>query len=374
MIAIEPYTSKWEPAVAAFNERLAPQRTPVAFRFPPRCDPEWLPPREGSRIRQEYFLAIEEGTTVRGGYILKSQDFWVDGQIETISDLQLPLSEGIVDPRYAPVGIQLVVNALGRQPMIYSLGMGGLQTPFPRLLRSLKWSLFLVPFYFRVVRPSRFLRGFPLLRTNRARRFGLGILAVTGAGWVGIELVQALAGCRRRRPSICEDEPQTDFGDWMDEAWETSRTQYALAATRDRQSLESLYGNRAFPGLTFLKMTRNRRNVGWAAVLDTPMSGHRYFGDLRLGTIVDGFSAPDDAPAVIAAATRYLERRKVDLIVSNQSHRAWVHGLEVSGYLKGPSNFALALSRALAARVRLCEGRWSEFHFNRGDGDGPINL
>ena len=107
-IAIQPYTREWESAVAAFNQRLAPQRTPVFFQFPQRCVPDWLPPREGRRIRQEYFLAIEEETMVRGGYILKTQDFWVDGTVELIADLHLPLSEGIVDPRYRFVGIQLI--------------------------------------------------------------------------------------------------------------------------------------------------------------------------------------------------------------------------------------------------------------------------
>ena len=372
-IAIQPYTREWEPAVADFNQRLEPQRTPVHFQFPERCVPDWLPPREGCRIWQEYFLAIEDETTVRGGYILKTQDFWVDGRVEAISDLQLPLSEGIVNRRYTPLGIQLVLDALKRQPLLYGLGMGGLETPLPGLLRSLKWSLCLVPFFFRVVRPTRFLRGLPLLRTSATRRLGLDLLAVTGAGWLGTCLVQGLAARRMRGAAACDVEPQLGFGDWADEVWEASHPQYALVAIRDRTNLEALYG-KAFPGLIFLRMTRDRKNIGWASVLDTAMSGHRQFGNLRVGTIVDGCCTPDDAPAVIRAATSFLDQRSVDLIVSNQTHRAWVEGLRASGFLQGPSNFALALSKALAARIPSCEQRWDEFHFNRGDGDGPINL
>jgi len=373
-IVFQPYTREWEPAVAAFNQRLAPQRTPVHFQFPERCVPDWLPSREGRRIWQEYFLAIEEETTVRGGYILKTQDFWVDGNVEIVGNLQLPISEGIVDPRYSFVGVQLVSNALKRQPLLYALGMGGLETPLPRLLRTLKWSLCLVPFLFRVVRPARFLRGLPVLRTSAARRLGLDFMAVTGAGWLGTHLVQGLAARRFRRLPACVAEPQLSFGDWADEVWEASHAQYALVAIRDRNTLEALYGGNSFPGLIVLKMTRNRRDIGWAAVLDTAMSGHRQFGNLRVGSIVDGCCPPGDAPAVIRAATSFLEQRKVDLIVSNQTHRAWVEGLRASGFLQGPSNFALALSKALAARIPSCEQRWHEFHFNRGDGDGPINL
>jgi len=58
----------------------------------------------------------------------------------------------------------------------------------------------------------------------------------------------------------------------------------------------------------------------------------------------------------------------------DRTHRAWVGGLEAAGFLKGPSNFGLALSKTLAAKIPSCEQRWREFHFNRGDGDGPINL
>ena len=77
---------------------------------------------------------------------------------------------------------------------------------------------------------------------------------------------------------------------------------------------------------------------------------------------------------MVAAATRFLEKQGVDLIVSNQTHKTWLAGLKAAGFLSGPSNFALALSRDLAACVAPWESRHEDFHFNRGDGDGPINL
>jgi hypothetical protein len=371
-IACRPYTCEWEPAVAEFNRRLAPQRMPVVFRFPERCTSDWLPPRDGSPIRQEYFLAVDGDATVRGGYILKTQDFWIEGRVEQIGNLQLPLSEGIVDPRYGPVGVHIVLDALRRQPRLYSLGMGGLNNPYPRLLKGLKWSLSLVPFHFRLSRPGRVLKGLPALRTSRRRGLAADVLALTGTGWLGARLQQGWAG-RRRRGAACRCEPQPGFGEWIDEVWEAARGRYTLTPVRDRAALEALYGE-AFRGLIILKMTRGRSIVGWASVLDTSMAGHRYFGDLRVGTIVDGFAAPGDAAAVIRAATAFLEGRGVDLIVSNQSHAAWVDGLGASGFLKGLSNFALAFAKGLAAALPSGGERWGEYHFNRGDGDGPINL
>jgi hypothetical protein len=306
--------------------------------------------------------------------VLKTQEIWVNGRIETVGNLQLPLSEGIVNPRYGFVGVQLVLNALKRQPLLYSLGMGGLQNPYPRLLIGLKWPASLVPFFFRVVKPYRFLRRIRALRTSATRRLGLDVMAVSGAGWVGTRLLQGMTRRRGRRRPHCNFEAQGSVGDWADRIWEAARSQYMVVATRDRSSLETLYGGSALPGLTFLRMTWQGKEIGWAAVLDTRMSDHRYFGNLRVGTIVDGFALPDDAPAVIRAATSFLERAGVDLVVSNQSHHAWVKGLRESGFLAGPSNFALALAKAFVAKIPSCEEKWCEFHFNRGDGDGPINL
>ncbi len=199
-IVIQPFTRECEPAVAAFNQRLAPQKTPVAFHFPERCVSEWLPPRAGCRIRQDYFLAIDDSAAVRGGYILKTQDFWINGGLEPIGNLQLPLSEGIVDPRYGFVGLQLVLDAVKCQPLLYSLGMGGLDGPYPKLLKGLRWSLFPVPFLFRVVKPARFVRELPSLRTTALRRLAANLLAATGTAWLGTRIAQ-----RVNKPAIRAD-------------------------------------------------------------------------------------------------------------------------------------------------------------------------
>src|SRR5262249_10321640 len=179
-------------------------------------------------------------------YILKTQDFWVNGRIQLIADLHLPLSEGIVDPRYGFVGVRLVSDALRRQPLLFSLGMGGLQMPFPKLLKGLRWSMYLVPFFFRVVRPARFFRGLPLLRTSLMRRIALDILAFTGAGWLGTRVVQGVKAYQRRGARPSDTVVQAGFGEWADRTWETAHHQYELVANRDGKSLEVLYGGKEF--------------------------------------------------------------------------------------------------------------------------------
>ena len=103
-------------------------------------------------------------------------------------------------------------------------------------------------------------------------------------------------------------------------------------------------------------------------------AGHKYFGDLRVGSIVDCFGAPGHAALVVAKVLAYLRARGVDLIVSNQSHRAWGDGLRAAGCLQGPSNFLFAASPQLAARLDPFDANQNRLHFNRGDGDGPIHF
>jgi hypothetical protein len=107
-------------------------------------------------------------------------------------------------------------------------------------------------------------------------------------------------------------------------------------------------------------------------LLDTQMSDHRQFGNMRVGSIVDCLALPEDAASVLSCATEFLQRRGVDIIVTNQASTEWCSALAANGYLKGPSNFVLALSPQLAHRLAPLEKYASHIHMNRGDGEGPV--
>jgi hypothetical protein len=281
-----------------------------------------------------------------------------------------------------------------------------------------------VPFLFKVVHPGRFLRHIQALRTSPLRRAALDVAAYTGASWVAMKTLALFTPSARRLP-VCAVDLAAGFVPWADEVWECSRADYALVAGRDAATLERLYP------ASDPRFLRVRAAGGWAVVLDTQMQGHKQFGDMRVGTIVDCLAPQESAGAVIRAAAGLLEQRGVDLIVSNQLHGAWCTALVESGFRMGPSNYLLALSPALAAAAggektrpqawggqscpqpplrrlfrvggesrkpaesRLQPGlaapqfgqdgcqhekaggtglKPALFHFNRGDGDGPIHL
>ena len=365
-IGIHPYTAACVPAVQEFNQRLARGGIAAEFRFPEDHTPAWLPALDGRRIFQRFFLALEDGV-VRGGFILKQQDFVVHGELRPLTFYHLPLSEGIVNKKYAGIGVRMLRSALELAPELYCLGMGGLDRPLPRMLHAMGWNLGMVPFYFRINHPARFLTEIGPLREPGTRRWLARLAAFSGAG-SGIKLVQRL---RRRAVRNIRAEQVDAVGPWADEVWHRARPHYSLLGSRDAETLGILYP--PHQRFLMLKVVRDGALAGWAVVLDTQMRAHKHFGDLRVGTLADALAEPANAGAVVQAATGWLEHRGVDLVVTNQAHDSWVTATRSAGFSEGPSNFVFAGSPAFM-RLLAGSGALGEMYWNRGDGDGPVNL
>jgi hypothetical protein len=368
-LEIQPYAESLVPAVKAFNGRL--RQAGVTWQFPEAPAPRPAADRPPG-VWQEYFVAVD-ATDVRGGYILKYQSLFFHGKGVPGAFCRLPLSEGIIDRRFGLLGVRIVHDALNRRSVLMSTGMGGAERPYAKLLRSLGWGLHPVPFWFRVVRPARFLRGIVYLRQRAVRRIALDLLATTGLGWIGLRAAQ---GRRRRVPPAAEaihTEVVSGFGPWADDLWLDCHDRYAMVAERDADVLTALYPEDS-PRFLRLRVRLGEATVGWALVLDTAMSGHKQFGDLHVGSLADCLARPEHAHQVVHAATRFLEGRGVDLIVSNQCHRAWCDALRACGFLAGPSNFLLAASKDVVRLLEPFADNVHAVHCNRGDGDGPLHL
>ena len=189
-IVIQPYRPEHEAAVAEFNRRLRQAGEDENMAFYSSAQPRWLARTTKSSIYNEFFIAVDGGV-VRGGYALKTQEFFFpDGQIRSIGYYHHPLSEGIVNKAHAMVGMLLLRDAMQRAPLLYCLGMDGYDHPLPQMLVRLGWAHCLVPFFFRVVNPSRFLRNMEALRSSPSRKFLLDLAAYSGAGWAGSKLFE----------------------------------------------------------------------------------------------------------------------------------------------------------------------------------------
>ena len=353
--------------IREFNSRL--EKAGITFAFP--VDSSRLMKKDpGVDAPYQAAYVLSDGSAVRGGYILKYEKIFTGGQDFSVGNYQLPLSEGIVDRKYAIVGVQLIKDALGRQPRLYCLGMGSTARPLPRLLAKLGWTVSKVPFMFRIENAGNFTREIRWLRHNAGLRFLLGFVRNTGilAGIVGLARLRRRVFGPRMPQGICVAEVR-DLPEEIDELFSSVRDDYGLMCDRRAAAMRMRLPARD-PKLLRIVLRRSGKVAGWVVVSISQLCSHKQFGNMKLGCIVDGLAAPADVGLLVGEASRRLESTGCDLIVSNQTHPMWIKALRQRGFFQGPSNFILALSSPLAesrATVSLA-------HFNRGDGDGPINL
>jgi len=154
-------------------------------------------------------------------------------------------------------------------------------------------------------------------------RWTLDTLARSGLGWLGIHAAQALLGRRYRSDRPCGSNRSTSSPIGPTNCGGNAAVSMGCAPSATTKTLQILYPkhDRRF---IRLKLSEGTRVLGWAVLLDSPLSDHKHFGNMRLGSIVDNFAAPGDAAAVLRTAAAFLQSQGVDLIVSNQSMRLGV--------------------------------------------------
>jgi hypothetical protein len=240
------------------------------------------------------------------------------------------------------------------------------------MLKKMGWRVEIVPFFFRIVHPQSFLKQIVFLRQQPHLRSAIEILRWTGLGYVGLKTLTSLSAIPRTLRIItgrtwCSK--VEDFGGWADVIWNSASPRYEFISIRTSAALNVLYPSENTQFIR-LMMGNAKGPLGWAVVMATQMKGHKQFGDMKVGSLVDALALPGYEKVVIDHAVRTLEEQRVDLIVSNQCSSAWKRAMQLAGLFRGPSNFAIACSKKLAADIRSLES----CHFTRGDGDGPVNL
>ena len=154
-IKVVPYEANKESNVAAFNERMLEGDTGWGWYESSRDD--WLPDREGKKTWREHYLAIEDEGEVRGAHAHKLHEWRIRGKDLVVADWQGPVSEGLLDSRFAMLGMRLLRKMLKRYPVLYSWGHEGRESRLLQMIYSLKWLVHDTPFCLRVQHPFRFL-------------------------------------------------------------------------------------------------------------------------------------------------------------------------------------------------------------------------
>lgn len=366
-IVIRPHSAEYVEAVIRFNKRLVAAGAVDWMQVEAGPQPDWLPKQNGQPLYNEIFLALENDE-VRGAYVLKHQEFsFAGGRVRSIGYYHHPISEGTINKAYAMVGALMIRDALSRQPLLYALGMDGYDKPLPRMLKLLGWKDYLVPFFCRILHPFRFLRHMEALRETSPRRFLMDFAAFTGTGWLAIKTLHGFRALRNGNIAAASSNEIPAFDVWTDDVWEHAKGCYSMAAVRNSDVLKKLYPT-SQSHFTRLQVLRDGAVVGWAVVAERLPKPR--FGSLRVGSVVDCFGVPENAPAIITAATETLREEGFDMIVTNQSNADWGSAFERAGYLRGPSNFVFAASPKLSELLSPFDTSKIHTYFTRGDGDG----
>jgi hypothetical protein len=365
-VRIVPYTDRESAAARAFNQRMRAAHAASDFLLPES------PPLDGAgedrAIRAVYYLAMEDDV-VRGGLVLGDYPATLGGAAITATVCIAPLSEGIIDPKYSMLGMQFVKFLKKHTQYGFATGMGDPANPYPRLLKASGWTILKVPFFFRVCRAGRFLSELGILNSTPARRIVARAASWSGLGALGIWAVQDRAWLPPA--SGLSIKAVDDWGPWVDEIWDEVRGLCSFSIARDFRTLRDLYPPEQ--RLIRYSILRDGRPIGWAAAYDTAMHGSKFFGNMRVATILDCVARPADVAGSVIAVSRELKRRGVDLIISNQIHGEWQNAFRRAGFLPGPSNYCLGLSPSVAESVRAGLGE-AAIYLTRGDGDGRMHV
>jgi hypothetical protein len=373
-VRLEPYANQWIPAVRAFNARIA-SVAPYALGTGEK-DPNALERARERPLWLEELLVVED-EHVRGGVMLQHQDFVVAGERRHVVNIQLPISEGLIERKYAYLGMWILQSVVKRHPLAFAVGMGGVDQPLPKLLTALGWDVALTPFYYSVHRVGRFLREMPMLRRSPARRAAATVAAATGAGWIGVRALLRWTARQAPRAARLNATRVTTWDSWADDVWErlsgAGSAVSSMIGVRSTDVLALLYPPSGDRYHCFRLQDRGQ-DVGWVALIVTPMRDSDKFGNLAVGTLLDGVVLPGYELAAVRAARRQFDELGAGLSLANHTHVTWQRAFRDAGYLSGPSNYVLARSKALTQAVRQAADGDARMHITRGDGDGRLHL
>ncbi len=358
---LAPHHESLIPGVRALNERLRAGNLEDEYLFDERQV------TTGTRMPQmpRTQLLLLEGEHVRGGVLLQEQSFWLANETCNVANLQTPVSEGIVNKRYAQAAGVMMSKLQKAQPYLFAVGMGNKTRPLPRLLSAMKWRIEEVPFFFCVTNANAFLRNLGPLRSRRGRRCVATLAASTGAGWCAL---QAARVWKHRSISKLESVQIESWDSWADDVWNASTKSYSFIARRKAEDLPAFLpiGQRDQVAWRF---EEKGKVVGWAAAMVHRVPNSTYFGNMMVGTLLDCLCVPGFERRVVASTSELMNRLGADMLLSNQTHWAWQQAFRACGFFSGPSNYLLGTSPVLSKTVDFRTA-----HLTRADGDGRIHL
>lgn len=366
-LRIRPTTNEMIPEVRAFNARM--EAGGSSWKFYDTNIPDWLQSRPGAAAWREYVVAVDDkSAVVRGGFVLKQQMFLLSQSATLIGNVQGPVSEGLVNRKFAPLGALMLKDAMARQPLQIAWGTSKQKAG---LLTQAGWASCKFPLLLHVVNQGAFLRGNLIFRSRPKVARAIRVLTMMGLAQLGVSAAQLLLGARSPSLTGVSVVEEAGFGAWANEIWDGAAGQFKLIAVRDAAALSCVMPPDEWPDVIPLRVQRDDRTIGWAAIRDRSGVSDAMFGDLRMGSIVDMLSLPGEERVIAAAAASHLRRRGVDMIGVAASHPRWINAFRSTGFIPLADRRHFAASPALVEAAGGIDELVQNSHLTLMDGDGP---
>lgn len=326
---------------------------------------------EGGPLRDRMLVALE-GSEIRARQHFWQRTIYLAGRPRSFVWPAGPVSEGLVNPKYALFSLALLRYSLSLEPLHMSLGLGSYQNTISRIFIKLGWKHEAVPFLFYPARPNKVLQQMAGRYSSTRRRALLEFLRLSGLASLGCHAYQnALKLLRPKRGLQCEEVEA--FGQEADDIWEECHRGYKAIVLRNSTTLNYFFppGDKRYERVV---VRRGGKPLGWLLLTRRKMVSSAHFGDLYVGTIADGLCRPQDARSLLAFGLSRLLGHGVDLCVANWTNKAWADASLRLGFLPGVTNFFYFTSQTGSPPLLTAECPLEQMHFNRGDGDGPAAL
>ncbi len=374
-LRLELYSPAHIREVSRLNARLSAGSEKPSFLLPEGADLQFPDDGRGRKpnvtFAKRHFVALDE-ETVRGGFLLQEHFCKVADGTVWIANIQMPISEGLVDRKFSYVAPGMLQLLLKDQPYVFAVGMGSMEAQFARLLRAMKWRVTLVPFRFFIIKPSHFLSEIRALHSNRALSLAANLSAWSGLGTVALWGVQR-ARMRRSKQALVSERIYR-WSDWTSTLWSRYRTECSFGVVRDETTLPFILDLTDPRLFAFRLSDSDGIPRGWFVLQVSTMLNNKYFGNLRVATLVDAVCDPSLERDVIHSAIACARNQQADLVVMNQQHCRWLAAADDCGFWGASSNYVLAMSPELTLAIGKVDPEFVRIHLARSDGDGRLNL
>ena len=322
-------------------------------------------------VRRRSIVALHKNE-IHASQLFFENQLFIDGEPKNFVYPAGPISEGLVDSRYSLFSIALLKYSLSLQPFHMALGLGSYSQTITKIFIGLGWSHAKIPFYFLPYRPNKVLKEITIFRSNIFLYCITRLILFSGIGWFVNTVFFGIKNSFFNRSNIDYEIVDT-FGSWADNIWKMALKEYKVLTRKDSQTLNLLY--RPFDKRYIrLRVYDNKEEIGWLLIVIKKMKNDKYFGNLTVGTIVDGLCEYKHINNVLNSGLKYFNKNIIDICVVNWSHHLWKKASVRLGFLKGPSNYIFCASRSLVNKLNTHKYLIHELHLSRGDGDGPITL